>query len=239
MKKVFLFLTIFVLISPLTLSRGTIEVVGSNAGISISGPSILRKQIKREVGISHAYTSECQTDPPTGHPVNITIVPVTLTVSGTVSGYGAAGGAFRSAVIDGETVADWNGAVGEQSQTLDTVGVCGFKGTTPKAYKEDKSISFSLHGESTQKLGTDHQWSATAGIYTRGIEWIGIASSSVEIGLLVNLNKKPELQVYAKKSGGETMRYQQARDRGWSSASDRDEWEVTEPEPVPLNLNYD
>lgn len=118
MKKVgrvyiFFFIFFFVMSLTLPLADATISVVGSNKGISISGPSVVRKQIKCEMGHSHAYTSQCQTDPPTGHSVNITFINnVTLTVSGTVSGYGAAGGAFRSAVIDGETVADWEGAVG-------------------------------------------------------------------------------------------------------------------------------
>ena len=180
---------------------------------------------------SHVHSSSCDTDPPTGSHDERTNIPskVTLTVSGVVSGYGAAGGAFRSAVIDGETVADWNGNTGEQSESLESVGICGFAGTSAKAYKENKTIDFSVSGDSDEDLGTDHQWSATGGIYTRGIEWIGTASSSVEVGWLAGLDTTPSLQVSAKKSGGITMRYQQARDRGWSSTPSNGTWEV-----VPL-----
>ena len=227
MKNVFLLLLVFAMSLPLPLADATIGVVGGNAGISISGTSSLRLFTSCQMGPSHAYTSQCQTDPPTGHSERTNIPgKVALTMSGTVSGYGAAGGAFRLAVIDGEKVADWAGAVGEQSEVLSSVGVCGFKGTTPKAYKEDKSITFSVSGVSTKILGEDHEWSATAGIYTRGIEWIGTASSSVEVGVLAELDKDPSLTVSAKKSNGVTMRYQQARDRGWSGKDGNGEWEV-------------
>ena len=230
MKKVFLFMFVFVMSLTLPLANATIEVVKTNGGISISGPSKLRKHISCQMGHSHAYTSQCQTDPPTGHSERTNIPSkVTLTVSGTVSGYGAAGGAFRSAVIDGEKVADWEGALGEQSETLDTIGVCGFSGTSPEAYTEDELITYSVSGNSADKLGTDHQWIATAGIYIRGIEWIGTASSSVSVGVLANLDETPSLSVSATTSSGMTMKYQQAKDKGWSSTDDDGTWEV-----VPL-----
>ena len=230
MKKVFLFMFVFVMSLTLPLANATIEVVKTNGGISISGPSKLRKHISCQMGHSHAYTSQCQTDPPTGHSERTNIPSkVTLTVSGTVSGYGAAGGAFRSAVIDGEQVADWEGALGEQSETLDTIGVCGFLGTSPKAYTENELITYSVSGNSADKLGKDHRWIATAGIYIRGIEWIGTASSSVSVGVLATLDETPSLSVSATTSSGMTMKYQQAKDKGWSSTDDDGTWEV-----VPL-----
>ena len=231
MKKVFLFVSFFFLVLTPYLADSTIEVVGTNEGINISGPSTLRKFIRCNMTDSHDHTASCDTDPPSGSHTERTNIPskVTLTVSGVVSGYGAAGGAFRSAVIDGETVADWDGDVGEQSETLDSVGICGFAGTSAKAYKENKTIDFSVSGDSNETLGTNHQWTATGGIYTRGIEWIGTASSSVEVGLLVDLDETPNLQVSATSSTGTLMKYQQAKDKGWSSTSSNDTWKV-----VPL-----
>ena len=228
MKKVFVLMFFFLMSLTLPLANATIDVVGGNKGISISGTSKLRLHISCEMGHSHAYTSQCQTDPPTGHSERTNIPSkVTLTMSGTASGYGAAGGAFRKAVIDGETVADWNGDVGEQYETLKTQGVCGFNGTSPEAYTEDKTIDFDVYGDSTEKLGADHKWSATAGIYTRGIEWIGTATSSVSVGALVDLDETPSLSVSATTSSGLTMKYQQAQDRGWSGKTVNDvPWEV-------------
>ena len=97
MKKVFVLMFFFLMSLTLPLANATIDVVGGNKGISISGTSKLRLHISCEMGHSHAYTSQCQTDPPTGHSERTNIPSkVTLTMSGTASGYGRA-----QAVIQG------------------------------------------------------------------------------------------------------------------------------------------
>ena len=157
--KSLLLLCLFAISFVPTDSQATIRVVNGNAGLTLSGtPTIIGYEECRMN--THVHSSACGNTPPTGGHTENAIWPsktVHVTVSGVVSGYGWAGGAFKEAVID-------DVPIGEQSEVLDEVGIFGFIGPIRKAYTEDKTIFFSVSGTSKETpRDRPHHWTATGG----------------------------------------------------------------------------
>lgn len=221
--KALLLLCLFAISFVPSGSKATLSVISGNEGISISGTPTITGYEECRMN-THVHTSACGSTPPTGGHTETETWPskkVTVTVSGVVSGYGWAGGAFTDATIDGSPI-------GAQSEVLGEVGIFGFIGPIRKAYTEDKTISFSVSGDSlTTPLGP-HHWTATGGINLRSVVWIASGTAALEVGTVISLQgKRPKVsEISINVSTGNTMSYQPSPDKAWSGKTSKGTWQV-------------